>query len=244
VNASPSSYDDLFQKGLAAYQNKQFQEARDNFQRILGEGHSSAPLLHNLALSYFQLDQKPYAMAFWRKALAQDPGYRPALKGREFLEAKFNMRPFEKDSFSLWLRRILERASVYEILWALAIILGSGGWLWIRYFAERRTALEEELALPAVPLAGILIAILFVATSGILVEKIQALNEPRATVVLPKVSARSLPSDEGVGVFDLSGGSEVAIRRQNENWFQVQNSEGASGWVKKEEIEPSQERIL
>ncbi|NJL24403.1 MAG: hypothetical protein HC902_04025 [Calothrix sp. SM1_5_4] len=51
----------------------------------------------------------------------------------------------------------------------------------------------------------------------------------RATVIGAQVSARSLPADDGVGLFDLSGGHEVLVRRVQDGWTQVRNSEGATG---------------
>ena len=79
---------DLLQKGLAAYQNKQFPEARDAFQKLLDQGDMTPGILSDLALTVYQLDQKPLALALWRKALSMQPNFRPAVKGRDFLEKK------------------------------------------------------------------------------------------------------------------------------------------------------------
>lgn len=235
VCAEPSS-EDLFHKGLAAYKNKQFEEARANFQELLSQGQSSAALFHNLALTHFELNQKPYAMAFWRKALSIDPGFGPAKAGRTFLETKFNMPAFERDAFSLGLRRTMESVSFYELCWLIALMLGGGGWMWIRYLAARKIAVEDEQPKPSFPLIAAGLTVIFVGAVLLVGLKFQLMDTVRATVVLDKVSARSLPADEGVGLFDLNGGSEVVVRMSREGWLQVQNSEGASGWVKKDEV--------
>lgn len=232
----PPASEDLFQKGLAAYQNKQFEEARDNFHNLVVGGASSPALFHNLALAYFQLDQKPYSMAFWRKALAIDSGFRPALAGRALLETKFNMRPFEKDTFALWSRRTLEKVSFYELLWVIAILIASSGYLWIRFLAARKIAIEDEQPKPVLPVTAAVLGVILIGTFLLVGLKFQVMNVTRATVVLSKVGARSLPAEEGVGLFDLSGGSEVLVRMKNGEWFQVQNSDGSSGWVKNSEV--------
>lgn len=239
LSASP---EDLFQKGLAAYQNKQFEEARANFGAIYQEGRLSAPLFHNLALTHFQLDQKPFAMAFWRKALAVDPGFKPALAGRKFLESKFNMAAWEKDTFSLWVRRTMESVSFYEICWLIALLLGSSGWMWIRYWAARKVAVEDEQPKPVFPVMAVGLGVILIGALLLVGLKFQMMNTARATVVQAKVSARSLPADDGVGLFDLTGGAEVVVRMRSHDWFQVQNSDGASGWVKKDEILMTDER--
>jgi hypothetical protein len=238
LSASP---EDLFQKGLAAYQNKKFEEARDNFLPIYREGRISAPLFHNLALTYFQLDHKPYAMAFWRKALAVDPTFKPALAGRKFLETKFNMPSWEKDSFNLWLRRTMEGVSFYQLCWVLGLLLAGAGWLWIGYLSGRKIAVEDEQPKPAPPVVAIGLSVIVIGTLSLIGLKFQLMSTVRATVIEPKINARSLPADDGVSLFELNGGHEVVVRMRNQDWFQVQNSDGSSGWVKKGEIMVTEE---
>lgn len=243
ASAEQPSSEDLFQKSLAAYQNKQFDEARDGFLNLIANGHASASLFHNLALTYFQLDQKPYAMAFWRKALAFDPSFRPAQVGRKMMETKFSMSSWEKDTFSLWLRRTMEGVSFYELSWLIAFLIGGSGWIWIRYLAARKIAIEDEQPKPAFPALAAVFATLFALTLGLMGIKFQVLQTKHATVLQPKISVRSLPADDGVGLFELSGGGEVVVRRTEQDWLQVQSSDGATGWVKKSEVLVTDERI-
>ncbi len=228
--------ENLFEKGLAAYQNKQYAESRDNFQKLIDANTISAPLLHNLALSYFQLDQAPMSLALWRKALTLDPGFRPARAGRDFAEAKLQARGFERDRLGEGLQRNLEFISFFESLWLIALILAAAGWLWIRYLADRRQALDEESPLPAFPVTAVGLSAVLLLSIVLSATKLTFALKTRATVIAARVSARSLPADDGVGLFDLSGGSEVLIRRRDKDWSQVQNSEGSSGWLKNSEI--------
>lgn len=234
--ADETANENLFQKGLAAYHNKQFQEARDAYRKLIEEGVVSAPLLHNLALAEFQLDQKPLALALWRKALSVDSSYRAARTSRDFTESKLQVRGFERDPLSDSLKRTLEFISLYEALWLIALLLAATGWLWIRYAADRRFALEEERPLPGFPVAAISLSVICLFCFGLLATKINQDLQTRATVIQAHVSARSLPSDDGVGLFDLNGGTEVLVKRKNGDWSQVQNSDGASGWLRKDEI--------
>lgn len=240
--AQTSTNEDLFQKGLTAYQNKQYAQALEDFQKLLDQGANNPSVLHNLALSAYQLDQKPFALALWRKALTLDPGFRPARAGRDFLESKIQMRPLEHDSLSLWTHRGLESLSSYELLWLNAIILAATGFLWLRYWGERTSALEEERALPAFPASALLMSIVLLLSLALVGVKTKDAFSPRATVTGGKVNAHSLPSEDSVGLFELNGGSEVLVRRKQEGWTQVQNGEGASGWVKDSDIFVTSER--
>jgi hypothetical protein len=238
AHATNTEHEALFQKGLSAYQNKQYAEARDDFQKLLdqSEDKASVSVLHNLALTALQLDQKPWALALWRKALSERPGFRPARAGRDFLESKSQMRPFERDSLSLWIHRQLESTSLFELLWLNAFLLALTGGLGIRYWSRRRQALDSEAPTPPFPTPTVLSGGLLLASLVLIGLKVQDGWTPRATVVVAKASARSLPAEDGVGLFDVSGGNEVLVRRRQDGWVQVQNAEGNSGWMKATEV--------
>jgi hypothetical protein len=227
---------ELLQKGLAAYQSQHYAEAKDVFQKMLDQGEVTPGVLNNLALAAYQLDQKPYALALWRRALFIDPRFRPAHAGRDFLETKMQIRPLEHDGLSWWIRRLLEGISLTELLCLNAIVLSGLGTLWIRYWGRRRIALEDASVLPQFPTLAVMVLFLFLISLTFVVYKGKETFSERATVIGSKVSGRSLPTDEGVSLFELSGGNEVVVRRQQDNWVQVQNSDGASGWVKASEI--------
>lgn len=233
ANAQPK---DFFEQGLASYQNKQYAEARDAFQKQLDLGKSTPALLNNLALSVYALDQKPLALALWRKALSMQPSFTPARKGRDFLETKMNMRPLERDSMALWTHRTLESISLYEILWANALVLAMAGWFAFRYLGERAFAIEEEQPIPPFPTTTAVFVLLFLCTFTLTGLKFKDSLTERATITAAKASVRSLPSDDGVGLFDISGGAEVYVRQQQNGWTQVQNADGTAGWVKNSEL--------
>lgn len=228
--------EDLFQKGLEAYQKRDFPAAREAFEAIDRDGHADARVLHNLALTYYQLNQKPHAVALWRKALAVDPGYAAARTGRDLLENRFNMRPFERDALGSRWRHTLEYVSIYEVLWLFAALLSLAGWLVIRYASERRAALDEERPLPTFPLPATLASVLLVVVGLTFVFKLMDTLTERATVVTDSGHVRSLPNDESVALFEIPGGSEVLVRRVQEGWTQVQDSSGSTGWVKAAEL--------
>jgi tetratricopeptide (TPR) repeat protein len=234
--ADDSAHEAAFQKGLAAYQNKQFEEARASFQSLLDQGVVTAEVLHNLALSNYQLNQKPFALALWRKALSLEPGYRAARNGRDFAENELNQRGFERDQVMQFLRDTLEFISFYEAAWLIALMIGVSGFLWLRYFGERKTAFEDELPLPPFPTSAVVLTVLLFIWIGFTGLKARQTFRTRATIVAGNVSARSLPAEEGVALFELRGGSEVLIRRRNKDWSQVLNSEGSSGWIKDSDL--------
>ena len=230
------SRESVFQKGIQSYQSKQYEEARASFQSLLDQGLVTAEILHNLALAQYQLNQKPVALALWRKALSLDPGLRAARNGRDFTEGELNQRGFERDQITQFLRSLLEFVSFYETLWLVALMIGASGFLWLRYLGERKTAFDDELPLPSFPTAAVILSSLLVVWIAFTGLKARQNFRVRATVIGNGVNARSLPAEDGVGLFELRGGSEVLIRRENDGWSQVLNSDGSSGWIKNSDL--------
>ncbi len=236
VGAQPPSQEDLLQKGLAAYQNQRFDEAREHFQQLLEARPRDVQVMHNLALSLTQLNQKPLALGLWRKALSIHPGFQLAQNGRDYLEQDQNIRPFEKDRLSRWLRDSLDSLSIYELAWFLAIALAATGFFWIRYWSVRLLALEEEGPLPPPPGIALVFSVFFLLALALTGLKVNQMFTVKATVVVAKTRALSLPKDDGVSLFDLSGGNEVIVRSQIDGWAHVLNTDGSSGWVKNSEL--------
>lgn len=236
LQAEQTDSENLFQKGLAAYQNKQFDEARDDFQKLLDQGTVSVGILHNLALAEMQLNQRPRAIALWRKALSIDPHFTPARQGRQLLEEKFNMPPWERDSLDLAMRRFAESIPFTGALVLLAALLTVSGWFWIRYFADRRRALEIEQPKPTLPAMAWMFSIAFILVATLVLLQVKVESPLRATVINASVSLKSLPADDSVALQEIPGGSEVLVKRQQDGWAQVQNAEGSTGWVKHTDI--------
>lgn len=230
------SEENSFQLGLTAFQQKNFAQARDYFQKAAETQPFEASILHNWALTELQLGKKGFAIALWRKALVIDPNFTPAVKGREFLESRYQIRPLEKDAWSRTFNRFIDRFSFDELLGAIAVLLAAVSWLWIRFFRRRKVAYEEAQPSPPFPtVATIFTIVLSVGLSILALRASRSLN-PRATIVAERVSAKSLPSAQGAALFELAEGSEVLVRRTQENWLQVTNSDDLTGWVESVQV--------
>src|SRR4051812_36901133 len=83
---------DSFQAGILAFQNKNYPEAQAHFNSFLKETPSNAAALTNLGLTAFQLGQKAWAVAYFRKALAVSPGFTTARQGLKFVLAQFDVK--------------------------------------------------------------------------------------------------------------------------------------------------------
>lgn len=231
LGVSSAAEEDAFQLGLTAFQQKDFAKAKEYFAKAYANEPLEASILHNWALTELQLGKKGYAMGLWRKALAVDPNFIPAAKGREYLEQKYQMRPVEKDVWSRAFNRMIDRFSFDELLGAVAVLLASGSWLWLRFFKKRRFAFEEAQPSPPFPTVATLFTIIL--SLGLTTLGLRAARQfsSRATIVASSASAKSLPSDQGATLFEVPEGAEVLVRRTQSGWLQVTNADDLTGWI-------------
>jgi tetratricopeptide (TPR) repeat protein len=225
-----------FQQALTAFQNKKYAEAEKLFEKAALEHPQEASILHNWALTEVQLGHKGLAVALWRKALSIAPDFGAARQGRDYLESRYQMRGYEKDPWMRSVNRQIDSFPFDDLLAILALALALGGWLWIRYIKARRSAFDEVRASPAFPSVATFITLVFLGVLTILLWKTSLQLAPRATTVAENVPARSLPSEQGAPLYELKEGSEVLVKRHQQDWLQVTNSDGLTGWVKNNQV--------
>ncbi len=225
-----------FQAGLGAYTSENYAQAAEHFRATIGQFGNSPELLHNLALAEYGVGRKALALGLWRKALNMHPGYDLAEKGRNFAEQSLQASRGPQFGLLKSLTRTLESVSLFEYFWLLIFTCGATGWLWIGFFAKRRWALQDDLPLPPFPTAAAGLTILLIGLTAMTLMRLNIQATPRGIVVVDHATVRSLPSDDGVELADLSGGLEVVIERQDEGWIQIQLESGGAGWVKSSEV--------
>lgn len=231
LGATAQAEDMTFQQGLTFFQTKDYAKAKEFFEKAAKDHPQEASIFHNWALAELQAGRKGEALALWRKALSVDPAFLPARKGRDYIEGRFQMRAFEKDPWARSTRREIESVGMDELLASVALLLGLSGWLWLRYFRKRRTAYQEMLPNPPFPSVATIFSILLLLGTTVLTLKFSQRFVSRATITGDKVSAKSLPNDQSVALYDLGEGVEVLVKRRQDTWLQVTNSDGLTGWV-------------
>ncbi|MBC7371905.1 MAG: tetratricopeptide repeat protein [Bdellovibrionaceae bacterium] len=232
------SFEENFGRGTKAYQEKKFPEAIAYFQKALDLHPDNATVLTNLGLSYFQNHQKGLAIAMLRRALYEDPTLSVAEAGLTFTVSQLEIKeiPHQIETYERLRSSVLNSATLAGFNLITALMLFSSGFIWLKFFGRRRKAFELEVAPPAAPLIGILLAIGFLVAFSFTLLKMYDLSVPRATIIADKVSAQTAPGDGQTGLFDLYAGFEVIVRNAASDWIQISYPGGLTGWVKKESL--------
>jgi hypothetical protein len=226
-----------FDQGLRAYQSKNWDQARDNFEKALQFQPAEAAIMYNLGLAYFQLNKKGYAVGYWRRALAFAPLLSGPEESLEKIQDKFHFSRLEKSPWAVSAHDFLTRVDWNIGLAALAITLGFTGWLWMGFWQRRKVALlSESDETPSPSYSLLFLTVLFVITAVGVSGKWLDEQKIRGTVVNASAELKSAPTDDGVTLSSLPEASEVQILSSHNDWLQINTGEGSGGWVKKSDV--------
>lgn len=231
-------FEEAFNLGIKSYQEKKYDVALQGFQRALDLHPESVSVLVNLGLTAFQLHQRGLAIAFFRRALFIEPGNSTAEAALKYSLSQLEVKeiPHQIETYERFRDDFLNIFSLNSLHLLTALLFFASGYIWLRYLGSRRRAFEEESALPKIPVAGSLLALLFVIAIGSTTLKSYDLTVPRATVIVDKVGAQTAPGEGQNTLFDLYAGFEVILRNFSKEWVQVSYPGGLTGWVKKDSL--------
>jgi tetratricopeptide (TPR) repeat protein len=228
----------LFETGGKAYQSKDYNAAKTAFEQALKLEPHSEYALTNLALTEFQLGQRGRALGALRRALKVNPEFSTSRAALTFIEKQMPVKeiPHEIQWFERIRENFLNHFSLNIFLVMTALFLFSVGWLGLRYWSERKAAIEDQRALPKASFTWSLSLIGLVVFLGFTILKTVDGLHDRATIVLEKVPVKSAPDANSPDLFDVYEGLEVIVEQTRDSWAQITYPGALSGWIPKESL--------
>lgn len=224
-----------YQKGNIAFQEQNFQQAIENYNKVLASGKRSAELHYNLGNAYFRTGKNAQAILHYEKALKINP---------DDEDTKFNLRIANQRTvdkidaipvifYKRWARAFTAMFSTetwYKVLVGLIWLFFAAA-LFYR-FSGSGTLKRTGFALMLLFFFFILINI-WAARSSYYFQEF----EKHAIVMSPSAYVKSSPDDKGNDLFIIHDGTKVEILDELNNWNKIKLANGNLGWLKKEEIE-------
>ena len=203
---------------------QQFRTARLQFENVIDQqGNATAALWTNLGNAALQSDQLGTAIVAYRRALAQQPGYRRAVTNLAFARSLLpaSMRTEQDrgwfDSLFFWTSTVA--ASTLHVCAALAFATALATIAWGLY---RRRSLWRNLAM--------LPALVWIA---LLLSTFSWDRTVRGVVVAEQLTARS--ADSATSASRLSapvpGGTEFEVFESRDAWYYVKLPGGQAVWL-------------
>lgn len=229
---------ELFKQGTQFYVAKDYAKAKESFTKALATDQHNATILTNLALSEFQLGNKPLSIGLLRKALESEPELSTAIAGLKYVQSQMQIKevPHQIETYETLRRNLLQPVPLTAYLILSTLFFFISGWLLLGYAGNRRRALHEETALPKFPTVAVILTAGFVIFSGLLALKIYDHSISRGTIIEEKVALQTAPGENQVSILDLYGGMEVITHASQDDWVQVTYPGSLTGWIKKSSL--------
>lgn len=208
------------------YEQGKFAEAAIRYQKIIDGGPSSAPLFFNLGNAYLKSGQIGRAIVAYRRSeelAPRDPEVRANLQfarkqagGGTAAPGKFWENWLNKLTLNEW--TILTFVAVGLLFFTLATRQWRESW---------RNSLRGISATLGV------VALMFIVG---LVSALQQRSARVSVVIVQEAVVRRGPYDESPSVFTLRDGAEVKVRDQKNDWLEIVDRSGRTGWLSQKQV--------
>ena len=228
---------ELFKQGNNLYNEGEFQDAINTYERILDSENHSAELYFNIANAYYKMNRIAPSVYYYEKALQLAPNDNDIKNNLSFAQ---NMtidaiEVIPEMGFSKIIRNIVNKFSydTWAILSVVFVVLFVI--LFLAYYFSYSTN-RKRLAFLSSNLSLVLVLMtLIFAFQKYKYEQ----NDNPAIVFAQESEIKSEPNLRSEIIFKLHEGTKIQVLEvYNENWTKIKLSDGKTGWIPSENIKP------
>ncbi len=221
----------FFKKANQSYEEGRYDQAIQEYEKILGMGIKNFKVFYNLGNAYFRQNQLGKAILNYRKALLLQPRDEDVKANLSFVklftldkiqEQKIN--PFSNMIY--WFLNLLstdEFAVLTSLFYTFSMAIGI-----LMLFRRTKRFLR----------VGFVTSLIFMAIFGFsLLGRIYLDSLDYGVVIVPQVEVRSGPGKDYILQFTGHEGLEFKIDEESEGWYRISLPNGIKGWIPKEAVE-------
>ncbi|MBW6515665.1 MAG: tetratricopeptide repeat protein [Candidatus Cloacimonetes bacterium] len=222
--------DEIFQRGVNAYQERNYELALQSFLHLTEEGVVNAKLYYNIGNTYFRLDNIGHAILYYKKGLRLEP-YNQTLQNnlRYSLSLTQDRQVIEETNPIL---RIVDQIvftlplnTLFIIILALFILVV----LIINVIIILFSGKEKTIPLFILTI----IIFLLLISGGITYYRWQHLhNDSEAVLTASSTTGFSGPADDYESIFRIHEGMIFRINMTQNGWSQITLPSGIIGWIR------------
>jgi tetratricopeptide (TPR) repeat protein len=221
----------LFKKGNESYEAGNFDQAIEEYQKIVNLGIKNSKVFYNLGNAYFRKNQLGKAILNYRKALALEPRDEDSMANLAFAKL-FTLDKMEQekiDPLSNLVHWFVNLFSTDEltIFVSLSYCLSIAFGILILFTRKRRAWL----------LGLSILLFIFVVSSSSLATKLHFDSAKNGVLIAPQAEVRSGPGGDYTLQFTGHEGLEFQINEQAEGWYRISLSNGVKGWIPQDAVE-------
>jgi len=225
---------DLFQEANTAYNEGNYSEAINNYERILENGETSAELYYNLANSHYKLSQIAPSVYYYEKALQLDPGDSDVKNNLEFAQRMLidEIEEVPKTGLSKIINKLISVLSFNG--WAWTAVIGSSlfaAFFLLYYFSNSSRQKRLFFTTSILGLIIMVSALIFAFQQ----QEYQK-NSRFAIIFSEEAIIRNEPTLRSNEILTLHEGTKVKILETFQNWIKFELANEIQGWMDKSDV--------
>lgn len=221
--------EDLFKKGVTAFNSKNYQEAIKAFESIRSEGNFSEELYYNLGNAYYESDDKVNAILNYERCLKIDPYSEEASFNLKLALEEINNEIIEVPDFMLskfW-KKIHTKlnSSTWSFLFLICFWLSVASLIY--WLLGNTRHLKKKAFLLGLSLLLLSIFLYFFSASQSNWE-----NRKDTAIIMAEMPLNSAPEIENEAIMKLEPGMKIFLLDQVAGWHKIRLKNGQVGWLR------------
>jgi tetratricopeptide (TPR) repeat protein len=236
MRAGTNAPDSLVAAGNNAYNQGNYELAKELYLSVTEQGLASSELYYNLGNAFFKLDDIPSAILYYEKARKLNPkdediNFNLNLANSRVID---KIVPVPEFFLKKWWLQVLQLTSPDG--WARSIILFFILFLvFAASFLVSKAVIIRKLSFWG---GVVFLALTFFTFAVGRQSHSQFRNEVEGIVFTPTVTVKSSPSENSVDLFVIHEGTKVRILDELEDWSEVRIANGSVGWIHPRDYRP------
>lgn len=226
IAQTPEQY---FETANAHYAEGRYQEAIDDYKKILDSNQESAAVYYNLANAHFKLNNVAPSIYYYEKAKQLAPADSDIKNNASFADKmKIDaITPLPANTLQKWFNSILNIMTTDGWAYATVAFVFLFVILFISYYFSVASGKKRLFFVSSV--TSLLLALLSLVFAYNAFAKISKDNP--AIVFAATSEVKSEPNLKSTQAFILHEGTKVMILETVDNWNKIKLADGKTGWI-------------
>ncbi|KAA3617808.1 MAG: tetratricopeptide repeat protein [Calditrichaeota bacterium] len=216
------------------YQEKQFEDAIETYEKIILAGFESGDLYFNLGNAYYKTGNIARSRLNYERALLWMEGDDDLAQNLELLKLRLvdQIEPTPKIFISAWWEKLLKLFNM-DLLGYFVL-----GLLWLTLVLASLLLHYRKRGLNRFKTVFVLSLILWILIGTIWISKIYQFETENYGIILKStVTIHSEPAEDATELFVIHEGTKVQIEGKTDSWFEIRLEDGKTGWLMFDAVE-------
>ena len=235
LSIAASQVHDTVEKGNTFYREGKYEQATEEYNKLVDEGYLGTSLFYNLGNSYYRIGNIGLTILYYEKALKLSPSDEDIKHNLNFAQLSTVDRIQPLPTFFLfeWWEAILNSftengwAYIVFILYLLVLFL-------IGSYFFARSIKQQKLVL----FSGVAALFVLAISISLLIVKINREATLRSGVILEQfVTVKTSPDPKSTDAFVIHEGLKVNLEDNLDEWVKIRLADGKVGWIENNYVE-------